>query len=49
VPEARAAIENCYFEAVFKYDMEKEEIVKRIDFGESKSAGEVFFHKRDNA
>lgn len=49
VPKAQAEKENIYFEAVMKYDLEKEEIVKRIDFGETKSGGEVFSHRRDNA
>ena len=38
-----------YFEAVCKFDLENEKFVKRIKFGPSKAAGEVFFHKKDNA
>ena len=49
IPESQAGKDNCFFEAVVKYDLEKEMIVNRIDFGDSKSAGEVFFHKRENA
>ena len=49
VPETQEGKDNCYFEAVIKYDLENEEIINRIDFGETKSAGEVFYHKRDNA
>ena len=49
IPDSVKGKENCYFEAVVKYDLENEKIVNRIDFGETKSAGEVFYHKRDNA
>jgi len=38
-----------YFEAVCKVDLENEKVVKKIKFGPSKAAGEVFFSKRENA
>ena len=38
-----------YFEAVCKFDLETEKFVKRIKFGPTKAAGEVFFHKKENA
>ena len=34
---------------MFKYDLINEKMVSRIKFGQNKSAGEVFFQKRDNA
>ena len=32
-----------------KYDLWEERIVNKIDFGETKTAGEVFYQPRDNA
>lgn len=49
VPDSQVGKDNAFFEAVVKYDFEQEKIVGRVDFGETKSAGEVFFNKRDNA
>jgi len=37
-----------YFESVAKFDLETETFVKRIPFGPTKAAGEVFFHKKEN-
>jgi len=49
VPETQAGKDNAYFEGFIKYDLENEKIVDRINFGETKAAGEVYFHRRDNA
>jgi carotenoid cleavage dioxygenase-like enzyme len=38
-----------YFEAIAKFDLDTEKLVKKIKFGPTKAAGEVFFHKRENA
>lgn len=38
-----------YFESVTKFDLETESIVKTIPFGKTKAAGEIFFHKKENA
>lgn len=37
------------FKGFIKYDLEKEQIVKYVAFGETRTAGEVFFHRRENA
>jgi len=47
LPQDKAGQESIYFAGFLKYDLQKEEIVKKIDFGETKTAGEVFFSPRD--
>ena len=47
VPESKAGQDNVFFEACVKYDLQKEEVAGRIQFGETKSAGEIFYHKKD--
>jgi len=37
------------FKGFIKYDLENEKIVKYVPFGDTRTAGEVFFHKRENA
>lgn len=49
LPDEKVGQENVFFEGVLKYDLFKEDIVGRINFGETKSAGEIFYHKKDNA
>ena len=49
IPTTQAGKDSAFFEGFVKYDLEKEQVVGRINFGETKVAGEVFFHKRDNA
>jgi carotenoid cleavage dioxygenase-like enzyme len=49
LPETKVGQDNVFFEGVIKFDLEKEQIIGRIDFGETKSAGEIFFHKRDGS
>ena len=49
IPKEKNGVYSQYFEGVIKYDLQKEEIVERIKFGENKSGGEVFFQKRDGA
>lgn len=48
-PQTLIGIENAYFEAVIKYDLLEEKVVGRIDFGETCSAGEIFYEKKENA
>ena len=43
MPEDRAGKENMFFEGFIKYDLQEHKIVKNIKFGETKTAGEVFF------
>ena len=38
-----------YFTGFIKYDLENEKVVKSVPFGNTKTAGEVFFHKKENA
>ena len=38
-----------YFKGFIKYDLKNEKIVKSISFGKNRSAGEVFFYKKENA
>jgi len=38
-----------YFQGFVKYDHQEEKVIKKIDFGPTKTAGEVFFSPRDNA
>jgi hypothetical protein len=43
IPKEKNGVYSQYFEGVIKFDLQKEEIVERIKFGENKSGGEVFF------
>lgn len=38
-----------FFESTAKFDLQTETFVKRIKFGKTRTAGEVFFHKKENA
>lgn len=49
LPSDKVGQENIFFEAFCKFDLETETLIKRIPFGPTKSSGEVFFHKRENA
>ena len=49
MPKEDIGKKNVFFEGCVKYDLEKEEIIGRIDFGENKSSGEVFYHKKDSS
>ena len=49
IPQEKNGVYSQYFDGVYKYDMINEKIVEKIKFGENKSAGEVFFQKRDYA
>ena len=37
------------FAGFLKLDMKKEKVIKTVNFGDTKTAGEVYFQKRDNA
>lgn len=43
------AAENGFYNAVLKFDCEKEEIVTITSFGPSHNSGEVFYQQRDNS
>jgi len=49
LPKDKTGRENLFFAGFIKYDMQEEKIIKKIDFGATKSAGEVFYSPRDNA
>jgi len=49
LPETKAGQENVFFEGCIKYDLQEEKILGRIDFGETKTSGEVFYHKKDES
>jgi carotenoid cleavage dioxygenase len=49
MPADKVGQENLYFQGFVKYDMVEEKIVKKMDFGPTKTSGEVFFSPRDNA
>lgn len=48
MPKTKTGQDNIYFEGTCKFDLETETMVKKINFGPNKAAGEVFFHKKDN-
>lgn len=48
MPEDQVGKENMFFEGFIKYDLQEEKVVKNIKFGETKTAGEVFFQPRDS-
>lgn len=48
-PAEKDGKDNIYFEGFAKFDFQEEKFVKKIKFGPSHSAGEVFYHPRDNA
>jgi len=48
LPKTKDGQDNIYFEGTCKFDLETETMVKKINFGPNKAAGEVFFHKKDN-
>jgi carotenoid cleavage dioxygenase-like enzyme len=49
LPKDKVGQENLYFAGFAKYDLEEEKIIKKLDFGPTRTAGEVFFSPRDNA
>lgn len=49
LPDDQVGRDNVYFDGCLKYDLWDEEIVGRIDFKETESAGEVFYYKRDGS
>lgn len=49
LPENQVGRDNVYFDGVLKYDLFDEKIVGRINFKDSESAGEVFYHKKDES
>ena len=48
VPDSQKGKENMQLIGFFKFDLEKEELVKRISFGPTHTAGEVYFQEREN-
>lgn len=49
IPSEKNGVYSQYFEGFCKYDLENEKLIKKIKFGDNKTAGEVFFQKKDNA
>lgn len=49
LPDNQDAKDSIFYAGFLKLDMKSEKITKTVSFGETKTAGEVFFQKRDNA
>jgi len=48
-PESQAGQDSLFFQGFLKFDLQEGKLVKCIDFGENKTAGEVFFQARENS
>ena len=49
MPNLEVAKESLFYAGFLKLDMHQEKVVASVKFGDTKTAGEVFFQKRDNA
>jgi carotenoid cleavage dioxygenase-like enzyme len=49
LPDIQAAKDSIFYAGFLKLDMKAEKVTKSVSFGETKTAGEVFFQKRDGA
>jgi len=48
-PSTLHGTQSVFFQGTVKFDLQEEKIVKKIKFGETKTCGEVFYHKKENA
>lgn len=49
LPETEHGQKSIFFKGFVKFDLQEEKVIKQIAFGDTKTAGEVFYQKRENA
>lgn len=49
LPASQDAKDSIFYAGFLKLDMKSEKVVKTVSYGDTRTAGEVFFQKRDGA
>lgn len=47
LPQDKVGQKNLYFQGFIKFDLQEHKVVKKLNFGETKTAGEVFYAPKD--